>query len=478
MSDTQTAPMRPAHDPTGRRRMAGPSAGPRIALLAAVAHAAEVLTATPDLPQALVEAGRVLGEATGVDRVNVMRYDHEAQAGFLYAEWARAGVTPLSQVDPGPYRHAEYAEVWRPLLAGEVYHSPLPEKTGANAALNAASAVRTDLFVPVFVEGHFWGTLNFDDCTTERAWTDGEIDVLRTAAAAVAAAVRREGLERERARAAEVRAAEMARRNALLAIAADASRVLIDAVDVGAACDRVLAMLGPALDADRAALGVLTPSADGGAPWCELTHEWTAPGVARRTDDPALRRTRLAGSDAQVAAFLAGEAFQTTIDTLAAPQRREQAAAGAHAGFALPVFVDGRAWGVLGFDDCRRARVWDAEEIGFVRIVTAALAAAVQRQRAERDRAEAVARERERAAEDRAAALATANVALREREALLAAAAEASRLLLESGDFWGTLPRALARIGQVAGWDRTALLLSQADPAGQPGHLVVAEWAA
>jgi GAF domain-containing protein len=382
MSDTQTAPMRPAHDPTGRRRMAGPSAGPRIALLAAVAHAAEVLTATPDLPQALVEAGRVLGEATGVDRVNVMRYDHEAQAGFLYAEWARAGVTPLSQVDPGPYRHAEYAEVWRPLLAGEVYHSPLPEKTGANAALNAASAVRTDLFVPVFVEGHFWGTLNFDDCTTERAWTDGEIDVLRTAAAAVAAAVRREGLERERARAAEVRAAEMARRNALLAIAADASRVLIDAVDVGAACDRVLAMLGPALDADRAALGVLTPSADGGAPWCELTHEWTAPGVARRTDDPALRRTRLAGSDAQVAAFLAGEAFQTTIDTLAAPQRREQAAAGAHAGFALPVFVDGRAWGVLGFDDCRRARVWDAEEIGFVRIVTAALAAAVQRQRA------------------------------------------------------------------------------------------------
>jgi hypothetical protein len=150
------------------------------ALLAAVAHAAEVLTRTPDLPQALAEAGRVLGEAAGVDRVNVMRYDHAAHAGFLYAEWARVSVAPVSQIDPGPYGYADYAEVWRPLLAGEIYHSPLPEKTGVNAALNVASKTKTDLFVPVSVEGRLWGALNFDDCTTERAWTGGEIDVLRT----------------------------------------------------------------------------------------------------------------------------------------------------------------------------------------------------------------------------------------------------------------------------------------------------------
>jgi GAF domain-containing protein len=161
----------------------------RDALLAGVAHAAEILTRTPDLLQALVQATRMLGEAAGVDRVNVFRYDHDAQAGFLYAEWARAGVALASQIDPGPYGYAEYAEAWRPLLAGDVYHSSLREKTGANAALNAALNTKTDLFVPVCVEGRFWGVLNFDDCTTERAWTDGEIDVLRTAAAAVAAAV-------------------------------------------------------------------------------------------------------------------------------------------------------------------------------------------------------------------------------------------------------------------------------------------------
>jgi GAF domain-containing protein len=299
------------------------------ALLAAVAHAAEVLTRTPDLPQALAEAGRVLGEAAGVDRVNVMRYDHAAHAGFLYAEWARVSVAPVSQIDPGPYGYADYAEVWRPLLAGEIYHSPLPEKTGVNAALNVASKTKTDLFVPVSVEGRLWGALNFDDCTTERAWTGGEIDVLRTAAAAVAAAVRREELERERARLGEARVAELARRNALLVTAADASRVLIDAVDFGAACDRVLATLGPALDADRAALGILTSGADGGAPWCELTHEWTAPGGRRaRVGGARLRRPPACAGVGRGGDRVRADRHHGTRGRRAAPARRAGAGRG------------------------------------------------------------------------------------------------------------------------------------------------------
>jgi GAF domain-containing protein len=359
-------------------------------LLGAAAHAAEVLTATPDLQAALAEAGRVLGEATGVDRVNVFRYDHARAAGFLHAEWARPGVTPLSAIDPGPYADIDYAEVMRPLRAGQVYHAPLREKTGANAALNAAAATKTDLFVPVLVDGRFWGMLNFDDCTTERAWSDGEVEVLRAATAAVAAAVRREALERahaeaiarEREQAALERAAELARRNALLAVALDASRALIEAVDLGVACDHVLAALGPALAADRAALGVLTPARRRWRALVRAAARVDAPGVPRQSDDPVLRRTRLAGANAQLAAFLAGEPFQATLDALPEPARAEQAAAGVRAAFAVPVVVDGAAWGVLGFDDCRQARTWDADEVGFLRIVAAALAAAVQRHRA------------------------------------------------------------------------------------------------
>jgi hypothetical protein len=252
-------------------------------LLGAAAHAAEVLTATPDLRAALAEAGRVLGEATGVDRVNVFRYDHARAAGFLHAEWARPGVTPLSAVDPGPYADADYAEVMRPLRAGQVYHAPLAAKTGANAALNAAPPPRPTCSC------RCWWTGGSGACSTSTtARPSGRGATARSRCCGprrrpVAAAVRREALERahaeaiarEREQAAEARAAELARRNALLAVALDASRALIEAVDLGAACDHVLAALGPALAVDRAALGVLTPPADGGAPWCELRHEWT-----------------------------------------------------------------------------------------------------------------------------------------------------------------------------------------------------------
>ncbi len=466
-------------------------------LLGAVARAAEVLTATPDLRAALAEAGRVLGEATGVDRVNVFRYDHAGAASSLHAEWARPGVTPLSAVDAGPYADADYAEVLRPLRAGQVYHSPLREKTGANAALNAAAATKTDLFVPVVVDGRFWGMLNFDDCTAERAWSDGEVEVLRAAAAAVAAAVWREALERahaealasEREQAAVARAAALTAANARLAkrlhlveAAVETADALLAAPAVGGAMPAVLARLGRALGADRALLMRFTPpDAAARLGWAMLDHEWTAPGISRQADDPALARLNLEHY-ADIVHRLHRERF-VVVHTPDLPEaaRAEQEAAGARSQVVITVMDGGRVWGFLGFDDCRTDRPWDEAEVGLVQIVAASLGGALEREAlgAARAAAErAVLAEREQAAEARAVELARANAALRDREALLAAAAEASRLLLESGDVWGTLPRALARLGQVAGWDRTALLLSRPDAAGRPGHAVAAEWAA
>lgn len=233
-------------------------------LLGAVAQAAEVLTGTAHLATALAEAAHVLGEATGVDRVNVFRYNHPAATGFLDAEWARDGVPALSAVDPGPFPFTPYAEVWRPLMGGAVYQSPLGAKTGANRALNEATGTRTDLFVPIFVDGTFWGAINFDDCTAERAWADGEVEVLRAAGAAVAAAVRREAQERahaealagERAQAAEERAAELARASDVLRsinsrltsetdVSAILRHILIEACSVVGVHEGCLALLDP-----------------------------------------------------------------------------------------------------------------------------------------------------------------------------------------------------------------------------------------
>lgn len=70
------------------------------------------------------------------------------------------------------------------------------------------------------------------------------------------------------------------------------------------------------------------------------------------------------------------------------------------------------------------------------------------------------------------------NESLERREALLAASAQASRLLLEAPDVRAVVPNVLRLIGESAGVDRVNLMLSQAGPGGEPLLVVASEWVA
>ena len=61
--------------------------------------------------------------------------------------------------------------------------------------------------VPIIVDGEWWGMIGFDECAFERVWTPGDIDGLRAAASAIAAAIHASRAADElRAREAEYRA--------------------------------------------------------------------------------------------------------------------------------------------------------------------------------------------------------------------------------------------------------------------------------
>jgi signal transduction histidine kinase len=339
--------------------------------------------------------------------------------------------------------------------------------------------------------------LGFDDCRRARVWDPEEIGFVRIVTTALAAAVQRqraehdraEAVAREREAAAEARAAEFARAN-------EAMQEATDALAEGGGFDEIVPTV---LRIAARTLGVETAGFYEHLTEVIYLRYWLYEGRVLRPDellalDPVGRHAvprRLAEGFTVSAAYLGGTPLKARTHALVidhaagTPEPDFDAWTRTH-GWELelnvPCVVGGVARAAVGL--YRGAETpYTPAEVALAEAVAKQLALAMEADRLTREVrdqavAGAVARERERAADARAAALATANVALREREALLAAAAEASRLLLESGDFWGTLPRALARIGQVAGWDRTQLLLSRCDAAGRPGHAVVAEWVA
>ena len=63
---------------------------------------------------------------------------------------------------------------------------------GAAKSLFLKLGIRANLVVPVAVDGKVWGRIGFDDCTTERAWSEAEIDILRIVADMIGGAIIRE----------------------------------------------------------------------------------------------------------------------------------------------------------------------------------------------------------------------------------------------------------------------------------------------
>lgn len=84
----------------------------------------------------------------------------------------------------------------------------------------------------------------------------------------------------------------------------------------------------------------------------------------------------------------------------------------------------------------------------------------------------------ERIASERAAELAQMYESLQRRERLLAASANASRMLLEAPDVMAAVPHVLRQLGEAAVVDRVNLMLTQTGPHGERLLTVASEWVA
>jgi PAS domain S-box-containing protein len=187
----------------------GEAALRRDAALEAVAFAAQRFLETPDWGSVLPQVLRRLGEATGVSRVSLSRNRPAADGDILATvrhEWTAPGVR--ATIGDAAVTGAGYAadgfERWVEILSrGDVLHGIVRDLPEAERRELEARDIRSIVFVPIFVDGEWWGGIGFDDCLEERVWTQIEIDALRAAAATIGAAISRRHSEEQLRRAEE-----------------------------------------------------------------------------------------------------------------------------------------------------------------------------------------------------------------------------------------------------------------------------------
>ena len=182
-----------------------------------------------------------------------------------------------------------------------------------------------------------------------------------------------------------VREGEHAER--LLCAVATATQLLIERHFL-AAIDLALDVLGTATEADRLAIWRMDGTPDPASRTYVLRHEWNAPGL-----DPERLRAfeRLSLDDALGQPWrddlLGGLSVRFAVEDLAPPLAAAVAKTGLRSGLVTPIRAGGAAWGLVVMSTQREGRIFTLGEESVMRTMAGAIGAAIERERAEAERA-------------------------------------------------------------------------------------------
>ena len=148
--------------------------------------------------------------------------------------------------------------------------------------------------------------------------------------------------------------------------------------------DLVLERLGKTLNVTHAYLFEDHLGPEGEA-LTSMRYEWTAAGYPSDLDSQYFQNSRVdkKGFEEQIAALQKGEVRIGNASTFTSIEKEDMVSLGVKSLLEVPVFVNGREWGAIGFDDFSQERVWSIAEVEVLKIAAGVLGAAIQRELAD-----------------------------------------------------------------------------------------------
>jgi diguanylate cyclase (GGDEF)-like protein/PAS domain S-box-containing protein len=155
---------------------------------------------------------------------------------------------------------------------------------------------------------------------------------------------------------------------------------LLRSLDPDQAIPAVLERIGRASNVSRIQLYVNKEQADGGIV-SKLWLEWNAPGISSAADLSKGHAEIVWDRDRQVPFLAKGEARCVLTRDAEEPLRSLLSLTSIKSVLLVPVLIDGKWFGEMGFDDCERERAWSAVEIDTLKTLAELVGASISRAR-------------------------------------------------------------------------------------------------
>jgi signal transduction histidine kinase/CheY-like chemotaxis protein/PAS domain-containing protein len=176
-------------------------------LLGAVNHAAAILMSGAAFEETLHDSMAILAEAAGLDRIyvwHIAEYNGRKFYAMIH-EWMnelgsskRTGGSKGTVGEGTDIKLVETIPEWdNKLPGGESVNGPARILSENERRALEWHGVVSILAIPVFFQNEFWGFLSFDDCHSERTFSDSDVSILQSGSLLIAGAIVREQMTRE-----------------------------------------------------------------------------------------------------------------------------------------------------------------------------------------------------------------------------------------------------------------------------------------
>jgi diguanylate cyclase (GGDEF)-like protein/PAS domain S-box-containing protein len=172
-------------------------------LLEGVAEANTCLLTNLDLNQAMTQVLKILGISAEADRVCIFELHPHPQTGItsfsMTFEWTKPGIESVKHREHSqdqPCTRPDFQQWHRAFKLGKSISYYVDPALEDNKTL-LLDDIRSVLVVPIFVDGHLWGVLGFDNCSSDRLWSTSEESILVAIAASLGGAIKRRHTEEQ-----------------------------------------------------------------------------------------------------------------------------------------------------------------------------------------------------------------------------------------------------------------------------------------
>lgn len=167
-------------------------------LLQGVSRATNTLISNDDEIAGFNKALRILGEAAGADRVYIYQHMVDQQTNEMFFtplyEWTAYGVA--TQITDPAFARISYSRFsvlnfYDNFVKCETLKYLIKDLPVEHQSVFIDRNIKSIILVPILVDKQYWGFIGFDDCHSDRVWTDGEESLLSALAATIGAVIKR-----------------------------------------------------------------------------------------------------------------------------------------------------------------------------------------------------------------------------------------------------------------------------------------------